>query len=275
MTVTHAKLRALSAGWAPVLRIGSSLAVFRKLREPPRAKLDSTRPILTVDGNGKPVIYHPVTNATTHLDESREGSLEHAQGVALVMRVRQEGLFRMIRWIIEKLFLRKERASTVQKPQEIFIEDIDSFRRARAVEPQEVRSLLPLNLTEDQVQAFFEEIIGENFHQQDWGGELNDLVTSHVRVGGKRLRAVSLLKGSGTKGKLTIRKCGRNGDQIIRLTEAQADLYVIQHVDEIDERVVYDLRGKVQLKIRKGEDCQMCIIDGTDTARVLRAYRKI
>jgi len=158
---------------------------------------------------------------------------------------------------------------------EVSIDDIESFAQAHDIDPQEVKPLLPLNLAEDQIQIFFEEIIGENFHQDDWGGEMNDLVTSHLRIGGRRLRAAFLLKGNGTRGKLTIAKCGRNGDQIVRLTEAPVDLYVIQHVDEIDQRVIYDLGGKVALKNERGEHCKLCIIDGTDTARILRAYGKI
>ena len=101
------------------------------------------------------------------------------------------------------------------------------------------------------------------------------MVTSHIKVGGERLRAAFLLKGSGTQGKLTIAKCGKNGDQIVRLVEATVDLYVIQHVGEIDQRVIYDLRSKVQLKNSKGEKCLMCIIDGTETARILKAYGKL
>jgi hypothetical protein len=158
---------------------------------------------------------------------------------------------------------------------ELHIEDIDSFAKARDIGPQAVSSLVPLDLFENQVQTFFEKIIGENFHQEDWGGEMNDLVSSQVKVEGKRLRAAFILKGRGTKGKLTIKDCGNNGDQIVRLVEAPVDLYVIQHVDEIDQRVVYDLKGKVELKNKKGEPCQMCIIDGTDTARILVAYDKI
>jgi hypothetical protein len=158
---------------------------------------------------------------------------------------------------------------------ELFVEDIDSFCEAGNVQPQEVKALLPLDLSEDEIQAFFEEIVGENFHQEDWGGELNDLVTSQLKVSGKRIRAAFLLKGSGTRGKLTIAKCGKNGDQIVRLVEAPVDLYVIQHIGEIDQRVIYDLRGKVQLKVSEGQKCQMCVLDGTDTARILRAYGKI
>ncbi len=158
---------------------------------------------------------------------------------------------------------------------ELYIEDIDSFAEARDVKPREVRSLLPLDLLEDQIQTFFEQIIGENFHRKDWGGETSDLVTSHIKVGGKRLRTAFILKGRGEKGKLTIKKCGDNGDQIVRLVEAPADLYIIQHVGEIDERVIKDLKGKVQLRNSQGDNCQMCIIDGTDTARILVAYGKI
>ena len=158
---------------------------------------------------------------------------------------------------------------------ELFVEDIDSFSEARNIQPQEVKVLLPLDLSENEIQTFFEQIVGENFHQEDWGGELNDLVTSHIRVGGKRIRAAFLLKGSGTRGKLTIAKCGKNGDQIVRLAEAPVDLYVIQHIGEIDQRVIYDLRSKVQLKASKGERCQICILDGTETARILKAYGKI
>lgn len=158
---------------------------------------------------------------------------------------------------------------------ELFVEDIDTFGEARNIKPQDVKALLPLALSEDEIQTMFEEIIGENFHQGDWGGEINDLVTSHITVGGKRLRAAFLLKGSGTKGKLTIAKCGKNGDQILRLTEAPADLYVIQHVGEIDQRVTYDLRDKVLLRVSKGESCQMCILDGTETARILKAYHRL
>ncbi len=104
---------------------------------------------------------------------------------------------------------------------------------------------------------------------------MNDLVSSQIKVGGKRIRAAFILKGRGTKGKLTIKGCGKNGDQIVRLVEAPVDLYVIQHVDEIDQRVVYDLKSKVEGKRLKGETCQMCIIDGTDTARILVAYGKM
>jgi len=50
---------------------------------------------------------------------------------------------------------------------------------------------------------------------------------------------------------------------------------VVQHVDGIDERVITKLRGKIALMNSQGKKCRMCIVDGTDTARILLAYGKI
>ncbi len=158
---------------------------------------------------------------------------------------------------------------------EIFIEDVDNFQKARNIKSGEVKDLLPLDYSEDSIQTFLEEIIGENFHQKDWGGENLDLLTSHLKIGGQRNRAVFLLKGNGTKGKLTLKKCGKNGDQRERLAETDADMYVVQHVNEIDLRVVSNLKGKIELKNTQNKNCRFCVIDGTDTARILKAYKKI
>lgn len=158
---------------------------------------------------------------------------------------------------------------------EVFIDNIDSFAQAAKVPPHVVLPALPLPLLEDDVQSFFEQIIGEPFHLEDWGGESADLLTSRLTVDGRLTRAAFLLKGRGTRGKLTIRKRGKNGDQILKLLRAPADIYIIQHVDEIDEAVVSDLREKVQLKLSQGTECSMCIIDGLDTARIFVAYGRL
>jgi hypothetical protein len=189
----------------------------------------------------------------------------------------EEHLKSVLCGIVSKICSQEQRSecSDGRSNFELFVDEIESFQKVSSVLPQHVRSLLPLTLSEDKIQNFLEEIIGENFHLQDWGGEMNDLVTSYLRVEGERLRTAFLLKGHGTQGKLTIAKCGKNGDQIVRLVEAPVELYVIQHVDQIDQRVVYDLKSKIESKHFKGEECRMCIMDGTDTARVLKAYGKI
>jgi hypothetical protein len=158
---------------------------------------------------------------------------------------------------------------------ELYVDDIDSFSQVKNVSPQSVKSDLPLNLYEDFIQTALEEIIGESFHQIDGPDETSDLRTSHLEIRGRRVRAAFMLKGKGTKGKLTIKKCGKNGDQIVKLMDTPAELYVIQHIDDIDERVISDLRSKIDLKNHQGTKCQMCIINGADTARILKAYHKI
>lgn len=158
---------------------------------------------------------------------------------------------------------------------EIYVDDIDSFEDVKSVTSKDVRDLVPLELLEDEIKAHLEEIIGEKFTRPHWPGETSDLFTSHIRVGGDRLRAAFILKGRGTKRRLRIKDCGANGDQILRLSRAPAQLLAIQHVGEISEEVIADLSDKVRLRIAEGAMCQMCIIDGVDTARILRAYARI
>lgn len=164
---------------------------------------------------------------------------------------------------------------SMEMTDELFIEDIDSFAKARDVNPRQVKRLVPLKLSEDQIRAFFEEIIGATVRRQESDEHTTGVFTAQVKLGGERLSAAFLLKGKGTKGKLTIKKCEKDGGQIVRLVEVPADLYVIQHVDGVDERVIRDLKEKIESINTQGKSCRMCVIDGTDTARILLAYGKI
>ena len=164
---------------------------------------------------------------------------------------------------------------SVEMAEELFIEDIDSFAKARDINPRQIKRLLPLKLSADQIQTFLREILKEDFRRPDSGGEVSEALTVHLKVGGDRMKAAFLLKGSGTQGKLTINKCGKNGAQIEKLVQAPADLYIIQHVDGIDDRAIKKLNGKIELLNSQGKKCRMCIVDGTDTARILLAYGKI
>lgn len=164
---------------------------------------------------------------------------------------------------------------SVEMTDELFIEDIDSFAKSRDVNPRQVKRLAPLKLPEDRIRTFFEEVIGENFQKHAPEEAAPNVITSRMKVGGDRLTAAFLLKGSGTRGKLTINKCGQGGAEIEKLAEIPADLYIIQHVDKIDDRVIKNLKDKIELMNRQGKTCRMCIVDGTDTARILLAYGKI
>lgn len=152
---------------------------------------------------------------------------------------------------------------------ELFIDDIDSFSKVVNISRLMVKESIT---SEDSVQIKFEEILGEPWHRKDWGGESCDLYTSNLRIKGKRYRAAFLLKGSGTKGKLTIAKCGKNGDQIQRLFKCTADIFVIQHISEIDEAVIEEARQKTMAIRLKNSKARFCIIDGLDTQRLIQAY---
>lgn len=172
----------------------------------------------------------------------------------------------------EKLSILDPEWVVVGKTNEVFVDDLDPFSEVQQVKPADVKTLVPLNHSEDEIQKGLEQIIGENFHKTDWGGELNDLHSTYFTHKGRRKTVAFLLKGYGTKGKLTIAKCGKNGDQIVRLTMIDADIYFIQHVGPITEEVRQDISQKVELLRRKGKEVQYCLIDGTDTARILKAY---
>jgi hypothetical protein len=80
------------------------------------------------------------------------------------------------------------------------------------------------------------------------------------------------VKGPGTKGTLTIAKCGKHGDQIQRLFQSPAELFVIQYIGEIHERVVGEAKEKVENLRSKEKEAVVTIINGYDTARLLIAY---
>jgi len=84
--------------------------------------------------------------------------------------------------------------------------------------------------------------------------EKSDFFTTRLMIGGKRMSAAFLLKGHGTKGKLTINKCGKKGDQILKLLDEPARVYIVQHVGEIDSDVIKLLEKLVAEKSRKGKN---------------------
>jgi hypothetical protein len=73
---------------------------------------------------------------------------------------------------------------------------------------------------------------------------------------------------------MEICNCGKNGDQIVRLFESPAQLFIVQFVGEVSEAVIKDVEGKVNERRGKGQDACFCIINGQDTARLFRAYGK-
>ena len=161
----------------------------------------------------------------------------------------------------------------------LYVEDIDSFRKVRDVNPSTVMDVQEngyLDRSEDSIQTALERILNVPFHKKDWGGEINDLYTANVIINGKRHETAFLLKGNGIGNKtMQISDCGHNGDQILRLCTSPAKLFVVQFVGRISEAIVSDIDGKMRQVRSQGKDVWYCIIDGQDTARVLRAYGEL
>lgn len=158
----------------------------------------------------------------------------------------------------------------------VYLDDIDTFNKIERVENNMVTNIVPLPLSEKLIKDDFAQIIGEPFVSNDWGGETCDLITT-IKYHGKRLSSGFIFKGPGLANKfLTISKLGKNGDQIVRLTSISLDFYAVQFVRAIDQSVIKHLEGQVELEAQRRRKLLLfCIIDGTFTARLLKAYGKI
>jgi hypothetical protein len=161
----------------------------------------------------------------------------------------------------------------------LYVEDIDSFRKVRDVNPATVMDVLTngyLDRSENSIQTALERILSVPFHKKDWGGELNDLYTANLLINGARRETAFLLKGNGLRSQtMEIKHCGANGDQLLRLCNSPAKVFVIQFVGRISEAIISDIDGKVRHARAQGRDAWYCIMDGQDTARVLRAYGEL
>lgn len=157
------------------------------------------------------------------------------------------------------------------------MDDIQNFQKIRDVDFEFVGRFLRANgyldISEDKIQNALEKILHEKFHKKDWGGEYNDLYTSNILLGESRRATAFLLKGNGLRVEtMEIKHCGKNGDQLIRLFESPAELFIIQFVGNISEAIVKDVEGKVEQLRAKGKRAYYCIVNGSDTARLLYAY---
>jgi hypothetical protein len=156
------------------------------------------------------------------------------------------------------------------KVQQVYVDDIESFgrvRRFQRADPKFVR-----DMPERDLNRAICRILNQT-EKKDWGGERHDIYTNKISFRGSRRSAAFALKGRATKGRLTPKKMGANGDQIQRLFEATADLYVVGYIRDVDDRIV-DLMQTHAIKnsIASDKKIAFCIIDGADIARLMAAY---
>ena len=120
---------------------------------------------------------------------------------------------------------------------EIFIDDVEEFKRVRSLPAAKLPRLSPKRLPEKVFKYGIASILGNRGKFQDWGGEKNDLYTSHITVGGRRRSTALALKGPGTAPPLTPAKLGSNADQVQRLFSTTADAFFVQFEGRIEETV--------------------------------------
>jgi hypothetical protein len=124
-------------------------------------------------------------------------------------------------------------------------------------------------IPEQQVKELFCRLLGEAVVPKDWGGEECDIFSSNLSVDGKKCIAAFLLKGPAKFHEMTMVDCGKNGDQIYRLFNTPADVFVIQHCHTITTAVRKTVEAFTLAQYSRS--CRYTIIDGYDTARILHS----
>ncbi|HTB21372.1 MAG TPA: hypothetical protein VK914_01555 [bacterium] len=155
---------------------------------------------------------------------------------------------------------------------EVTIDDIDSFKLVKSIKKFPTKAV---PMPERQFKNGIRRILKEKFMFFDWGGEKNDLATSRLILNGKRIRVAFGFKGPGQRGELTPRKMGKNGDQIQRLFSSVADVFILQYWDKVGDSVHEQMKTFAQISsVKEYQLIRYCVIDGTDSARLIAAYTK-
>jgi len=157
--------------------------------------------------------------------------------------------------------------SSARNAKLITIDEIDSFSKIGR-EPNNKTSLLK----EQKIKQAFAKIIGEPGSFKDWGGEKSDLYSTRIKVRGKRLAAAIAFKGRGTRGKLVPKKMGKNGDQINRLFEEPAQLFLVVYGGQIDSSVIAQMQAFATGVAISGRKVYYGVVDGTDLGRLASGY---
>jgi hypothetical protein len=153
---------------------------------------------------------------------------------------------------------------------QITFEDLDEFEAAK-----KVRVAVQRKIPEKQFKYGIAALANQSGNFDDWGGEPNDLYTSKIRVHGQRKAMAFAFKGPATTGKLTPKKLGKNGDQIQRLFNSPADVFMVQYHSQIDERVVEQMkRFAIANSVTENKQVWFGVIDGDDTNRLISAFPK-
>jgi hypothetical protein len=153
----------------------------------------------------------------------------------------------------------------------ITVDQIDSFSKVRraAKNGADIE-----HISEAKFKNGVKQILNEKGKFQDWGGERNDLLTTRLRIRGKRLATAFAFKGPGKRGVLTPGGMGKNGDQIQRLFTSPAQVFIVQYWNQIAETVLEQMQAFASWKsVMEDKRIYYGVIDGEDSARIVSAYK--
>ncbi len=152
---------------------------------------------------------------------------------------------------------------------DITVDGIDNLSKVRRIpQGQQMRPI-----SEDRFKQGVKKAIGEAGKFTDWGGEKNDLFTTKVRIKGKRIPSAFAFKGKGKKGILKPKDFGKNGDQIQRLFQSDAQVFMLQYWNQLDQSIYEQMRSfAIAKSALTGDKIYFGIIDGDDTQRLKIAY---
>lgn len=153
------------------------------------------------------------------------------------------------------------------KATQITIDDFETFANS----PGAAKTLGATS--EKKIKKAFVRLAGEGGVFTDWGGEKSDLYSNKFRVCGKRRAVAIAFKGKGTKGKLVPKKMGANGDQIGRLFDEPAEVFLVVFCGQIDSSIVSQMHAfAIAKKAAHGQRVYFGVIDADDLGRIAAGY---
>ncbi|MGH9684998.1 MAG: hypothetical protein ACRD4S_15465 [Candidatus Acidiferrales bacterium] len=156
------------------------------------------------------------------------------------------------------------------------VDDIENFSKVRYLQSNELPAkLAPARLSEKIFKYGVANILGNRGTFKDWGGEKNDLYSSHLKIKGRRYAAAIGLKGPATTGTLTPGKMGKNGDQIQRLFDSDAQVFVVQYEGQIAQSVSEQMKAQaVNKSVQDRRTVFYSVIALEDSYRLRVKYAK-
>jgi hypothetical protein len=160
--------------------------------------------------------------------------------------------------LVPSLELRPEEIAQLAAAKTDWMPTKTEFERMRHVPEQAVKELIC-------------RLLGEYSVPSDWGGEESDVLSANLLIDGSRYTGAFLLKGPARFHPMRPTDLGKNGDQLYRLFNIPAQVYVVQHCHSIGAAVRKQAEA-FALSRSFVAPCRLVFIDGLTTARLLRAH---